>query len=337
MKPLTFTLLRMLSDGNYHSGTALGQALNISRASISNALSDLDRYGLTIHRVHGRGYRWLNPVQWLDRDQIRGYLAEDASAIEIEVAEIVESTNSLLLQRAIDQGASGSRFKQVLAAELQTQGRGRRGRIWSSGLGDSLTFSVLWPSQRAVNALSGLSLAVGVAIVRALASLGMQNILLKWPNDVLFEHSKLAGVLIELHGDMLSPGTVIIGIGLNFKLSDTTKDQIEQKITDIASIARHMPDRNQLLAVLLKELIKMLDTFELHGFEPFVKEWEHYHAYQNKAVQISFPDGTVKNGIAVGIAPDGALQVNTPTGIVQLRSGEISLRGLTQETSAKHQ
>lgn len=327
MKPLTFAILRILSDGNFHSGTALGQALNISRASISNALQDLENYGLTIHKIPGRGYQWLNPVQWLDSRQIRFHLAESADSMQIEIVDIVESTNSLLLQRAIDQ-ASTHKIKQVLVAELQTQGRGRRGRSWSSGLGDSLTFSVLWPSQCAVNALSGLSLATGVAIIRALALFGMRDIALKWPNDVLSGHNKLAGVLIELHGDMLSPGTVIIGIGLNLKLCNATKARIDQKVTDIASVAGHMPDRNQLLAVVLKELNRMLDTFEQHGFEPFMAEWKRYHAYQDQAVQISFPDGAVKNGIATGIASDGALQVNTPTGIVQLRSGEVSLRGL---------
>ncbi len=328
MNPFAFTILRMLSDGNYHSGTALGQALNVSRASISNALSDLDCYGLVIHRIRGRGYRWLNPTQWLDSKQIRHYLAEYADSIQIEIVEAVESTNSLLLQRVIDQGASAGRLKQVLVTELQTQGRGRRGRTWVSGLGDSLIFSVLWPSQCAVNALSGLSLAVGVAIVRALTLFGIRNIALKWPNDVLSGYNKLAGVLIELHGDMLSPGTVIIGIGLNLRLSNVTKSQIDQKVTDVASVAGQMPDRNRLLAILLKELAKMLDTFEQHGFEPFVEEWERHHTYQDKAVQISFPDGAVKNGIAIGIAPDGALQINTPAGIVQVRSGEVSLRGL---------
>lgn len=329
MKPLVFALLRILSDGNYHSGTALGQALHVSRASISNMLREVDRYGLIIHRVHGRGYRWLNPIQWLDRDQIRYYLAEEADALAIEVVETVESTNSLLLQRAMNHDIAASKSKQVLVAELQTQGRGRRGRTWFSGLGDSLTFSILWPSQCAVNALSGLSLAVGVAIVRALTSLKICDVSLKWPNDVLFDHSKLAGVLIELHGDMLSPGTVIIGIGLNFKLSNATKNQVDQKIIDIVSIIGSIPDRNQLLAVLLKKLIKVLDVFELSGFEPFAKEWERYHAYQGKAIQVNFPDGTIKNGVAIGIASDGALQINTSTGIVQLRSGEISLRGLT--------
>lgn len=330
MKPLTFAILRMLSDGNYHSGTALGQALNVSRASISGALQNLESYGLIIHKIPGRGYHWLNPVQWLDSKQIRQHLGECADSVQIEIMDAVESTNSLLLQRAIGQGAPASRIKQVLAAELQTQGRGRRGRSWASGLGDSLTFSVLWPSQCAVNTLSGLSLAVGVAIIRALASLNIHDIALKWPNDVLSGSGKLAGVLIELHGDMLSPGTVVIGIGLNLKLSCVTKILIDQEVADLAGITGLVPDRNRLLAVLLKELVVVLDTFEQHGFEPFREEWMHCHAYQGKMVQISLPDGSVRNGIAAGIAPDGALLVNTPVGVLQLRSGEVSLRKLAE-------
>lgn len=330
MKQLAFAILRMLSDGNYHSGTALGQVLKVSRSSISNTLRDLESYGLTIHKIPGRGYRWLNPVQWLDSEQICRHLAEYADSIQIEIVDVVESTNSLLLQSAVDQGVSTSRIKQVLVTELQTQGRGRRGRSWSSGLGDSLTFSVLWPSQCPVNTLSGLSLAVGVAIVRALTSLDVRDIALKWPNDVLSgSHGKLAGVLIELHGDMLSLGTVVIGVGLNLRLSSVTKTRIEQKATDIASVTGQMPDRNQLLAILLKELIRVLDTFERHGFEPFIEEWTRYHAYQDKMVQISFADGSVRSGVAIGVAADGALLVDMPTGVVQLRSGEVSLRGTT--------
>lgn len=334
MRQLTFAILRMLSDGNYHSGTALGQALKVSRASISNTLRDLESYGLTIHKIPGRGYCWLNPVQWLDSEQIHQHLAEYADSIQIEIVEAVESTNSLLLQRAVEQGISANRIKQVLVTELQTQGRGRRGRSWSSGLGDSLTFSVLWPSQCPVNTLSGLSLAVGVAIVRALTSLGIRDIALKWPNDVLSgSHAKLAGVLIELHGDMLSLGTVVIGVGLNLRLSGVTKARIDQKVTDITSITGQMPDRNQLLAVLLKELARVLDTFERHGFEPFVEEWTRYHAYQDKMVQVSFAEGSVRNGVAIGVAADGALLIDTSTGVVQLRSGEISLRDLAEHSS----
>jgi BirA family biotin operon repressor/biotin-[acetyl-CoA-carboxylase] ligase len=327
MRHLTFAILRILDDGNYHSGTALGQALNVSRASISNALRDLDRYGLTIHKVRGRGYCWLNPVQWLSIDQIRQYLSGMADSLQIEVQDVVESTNSLLLQRAIDRSLSHDGKKQVLIAELQTQGRGRRGRSWLSGLGDSLTFSILWQSRCTVDGLSGLSLAVGVAVIRALESLGIHGITLKWPNDVLFEFRKLAGVLIELHGDMLSPGNVVIGIGINLRLSGDVQAQIDQPVTDIASTADHLPNRNQLLAVLLRELVGVLDIFDRYGFEPFQDEWIRYHAYQDRAVQVNLPDGTIEYGIAHGVASDGTLQISTSAGVLQLRSGEVSLRG----------
>lgn len=328
MKPAAFAVLRSLSDGDYHSGTALGQALRISRASVSNALRDLEQYGLVIHRVHGRGYRWLNPFQWLDSDQIRQHLDEISDEFQIEILEIAESTNSLLLQRAVEHDFSDQRCKQVVAAELQTGGRGRRGRSWLSGLGDGLTFSLLWPSKCTVHALSGLSLAVGLAIIRALTRIGVQGVALKWPNDVLFDTRKLAGVLIELHGDMLSPSTVIIGIGLNLKLSGGVRDRIDQAVTDIAGITDHMPDRNYLLALLLRELKAVLDVFEQQGFQPFQEEWMRYHAYQDRLVQIDFPDGTVKHGIASGVTPSGALQINTSVGMLHLNSGEVSLRGV---------
>ncbi|MGG7054362.1 biotin--[acetyl-CoA-carboxylase] ligase [Nitrosomonas sp. ANs5] len=328
MKPATFAVLRSLSDGDYHSGTGLGQALHISRASVSHALRDLEQYGLVIHRVRGRGYRWLNPIQWLDIDQIQHHLDEMADEFQVEVLDTTESTNSLLLQRAVEHDFPDKRCKQVVVAELQTGGRGRRGRSWLSGLGDSLTFSLLWPSQCTVHALSGLSLAVGLAIVRALTRIGVQGVVLKWPNDVLFAARKLAGVLIELHGDMLSPSTVIIGVGLNLKLSGGIRNRIDQAVTDVAGITDHMPDRNRLLALLLRELKAVLDVFEQQGFQPFQEEWMRYHAYQNRLVQVDFPDGSVKHGIANGVTPNGALQLNTPAGMLHLNSGEVSLRGV---------
>lgn len=126
---------------------------------------------------------------------------------------------------------------------------------------------------------------------------------------------------------------MVIGVGLNLRLSGVTKARIDQKVTDITSITGQMPDRNQLLAVLLKELARVLDTFERHGFEPFVEEWTRYHAYQDKMVQVSFAEGSVRNGVAIGVAADGALLIDTSTGVVQLRSGEISLRGLAEHPS----
>ncbi|MFZ1318324.1 MAG: biotin--[acetyl-CoA-carboxylase] ligase, partial [Candidatus Nitrotoga sp.] len=202
MKPLTFTLLRLLEDGKFHSGEMLAQRLGISRASVSNALHGVDGYGLALYSVPGRGYCLGNPPQWLDAALIARHLGGQAGQFQIEIFDSLPSSNTLLLQRAAQGAPSGS----VLAVELQSGGRGRLGRSWHSGLGNALTFSLLWRFELDLSALSGLSLAVGVALIRALHALGIANVRLKWPNDVLGgDGGKLAGILLEAQGDMLGP------------------------------------------------------------------------------------------------------------------------------------
>lgn len=328
MKSLTFVILRRLSDGEFHSGTTLSQILGVSRASISNALHDLDKLGLIIYKIRGRGYRWLNPVQWLDTTRIQAHLAGKADLFHIEVLDIAESTNTLLLHNAAREKSIHSEKIHVIAAELQTGGRGRRGRQWYTGLGDSLTFSLSWQFQRGVNFLSGLSLAVGVATVRALALVGINGVTLKWPNDLLFDFCKLGGILIELQGDMLGPATAVIGIGINLKLPDHIKDKIDQEATDIYTITHEFPDRNKLLAVLLKELAATLNAFDQKGFAPFKDEWVRHHAFESKLIELHLPNGTIEQGMACGVATDGSLLVNTSMGEQSFSGGEISLRKL---------
>ncbi|AKH37426.1 MULTISPECIES: biotin--[acetyl-CoA-carboxylase] ligase [Nitrosomonas] len=328
VKSLTFAILRRLSDGEFHSGTELSQILGMSRSSISNALHDLDRLGLVIHKIQGRGYRWLNPVQWLNTAMIQTHLAGESDRFHIQVIDITESTNTLLLHEITRNHIMHDGKIHVIAAELQTQGRGRRGRQWYTGLGDSLTFSLSWQFQRGVNFLSGLSLAIGVAIVRALMVVGIKGVTLKWPNDLLFEFIKLGGVLIELQGDMLGPATAVIGIGINLRLPDHIKNKIDQETTDLYSIVQEVPDRNKLLAVLLGELVATLNIFDQKGFSLFKDEWIRYHAFENKLIELHLPNGSIQLGIARGVAPDGSLLVNTLMGEQSFHGGEISLRKL---------
>ncbi|SDH09934.1 biotin--[acetyl-CoA-carboxylase] ligase [Nitrosomonas sp. Nm132] len=328
MKSLTFAILRQLSDGEFHSGTELSRILGVSRASISNALYGLDRLGVVLHKIRGRGYHWLNPVQWLDKTVIQAHLAREADIFHIEILETTESTNSLLLYSVTrDKGTHNEKIR-VIAAELQTGGRGRRGRQWHTGLGDSLTFSLSWQFQRGVNFLSGLSLAVGVAIIRTLASVGINGVTLKWPNDLLFDFIKLGGVLIELQGDMLGPATAVIGIGINLRLPEHIKIKIDQETTDIYAIIHEIPDRNKLLAVLLRELAVILNIFDRQGFSPFRDEWVRYHAFENKLIELHLPNGFIEQGMARGVASDGSLLVSTLTGEQSFHGGEISLRKL---------
>ena len=328
-KPLTFALLRLLADGEFHSGEVLAQRLGVSRASVNNALGSIDRYGLTLYSVRGRGYCLSHAPQWLDAAEIGRHLASASADFHIEILDNAASSNTLLLQRAA-QGAPGG---SVLAVEWQSGGRGRMGRTWHSGLGNALTFSLLWRFDCGLAGLSGLSLATGVALIRALHALGVGGVQLKWPNDVLGAGGKIAGILIEAQGDMLGPSAVVIGIGLNLTVPQQVLQRIDQPVSDLSHLTDTLPPRNLLLAILLRELAVVLREFSAGGFAGLREEWENYHLYQNRPVQLVLPDATMVQGVVRGVGADGALSVevgSAANGQPEMRTfhaGEISLRG----------
>ena len=320
LTPLTFRCLRRLSDGEFLSGEQLARSLAVSRTSIWKALHGLDQYGIEVLRLQGRGYRLVAPIDWLDPVQIRRHLGVHAEAYEVCAVDSVESTNTALLEQAV----AGARGGLVLAAELQTRGRGRRGRAWHTGLGGALTFSVLWRFEQGAGSLAGLGLAVGVALVRALHSLGVDEAMLKWPNDVLVRYQKLAGTLVEIQGDVLGPSLAVVGIGINFRLDDFTRSRIDQAVTDL--VAAGAPrDRNRVLGRVLAHLAEVLQAFSVHGFGPLRKEWESYHVYAARPVTLRLPDGAQEEGTVAGVSDDGALLLQTSAGLRRFHSGEVSL------------
>lgn len=325
---LTFTLLRLLADGEFHSGEVLAQQLGISRSSVSNALRGAADYGLTLYSVRGRGYRLSNPPQWLDAAGITRQLGALGPHFHIEILDSASSSNTLLMQRArLDVANGGAPSGSVLAVEWQSGGRGRMGRTWHSGLGNALTFSLLWRFECGLTALSGLSLAAGVALARALHALGVADARLKWPNDVLGTHNaKLAGILVEAQGDMLGPCAVVIGVGLNLSLPQPVVQQIGQPVTSLADMADTVPERNHLLAAILREMHGVLSEFAAHGFDKLRAEWENLHGLHGQRVQLLLPDGSSVAGIACGVAADGALKLQTEQGVRMFSVGEISLR-----------
>ncbi len=321
-RPLTFALLRRLADGEFHSGEVLAQQFGVTRATVCNALRNVESFGLTLYSVRGRGYRLARPLQWLDAERIRAELGAACNDLRIEILDHATSSNALLLQRAAQGGASGT----VLAVEWQNAGRGRFGKTWHSGLGEALTFSLLWRFESGLAALSGLSLAVGIAMMRALDELGVQGAGLKWPNDVLLNDGKLAGILIEAQGDMLGPSAVVIGIGLNLVVPEGLRERIDQPVSDLASLGP-MPERNRVLAVSLKHLASMLHEFAGNGFAPMRGEWESHHVFQERPVRLLLPDGTQTAGMALGVTDEGALRLATAQGEKIFNAGEVSLRG----------
>lgn len=334
-KPLTFALLRLLTGGEFHSGEMLAQRLGISRASVNTALHKLDQYGLTLYSVRGRGYCLINPPQWLNAAQVSTHLAAAATDFHIEILDSAPSSNTLLLQRAAQAAPHGS----VLALEWQSAGRGRLGRAWHSGLGNALTFSLLWRFECGLAGLSGLSLATGVALIRALRALGISGAQLKWPNDVLGGAGKIAGTLIEAQGDMLGPSLVVIGIGINLTLPPHLQQRIDQPVSDLSHLTATLPQRNLLLATVLLELSQVLREFSADGFAGLRKEWESYHLFQDHKVDLLLPDGTTIQGLVCGVNQEGALSVEVTSAesdqaeMRTFHAGEISFRGAAHATA----
>ena len=315
-------MLRRLSDGDFHSGDALGRQLGVSRATVFNALAEVASHGIVLQRIRGRGYRLADAWECLHAPEITQALGDAAKLFSIEILQQATSSNTELLRRATQSAQSGS----VLAVELQTAGRGRIGRVWYSGLGNALTFSLLWRFDCGLNGLSGLSLAVGLGIIRALQKFNVTGLGLKWPNDILTPYGKLGGVLIEAQGDMYGPSTVVIGIGINCTLPLTIEQRITQSAAAINQFCASPPGRNQLLAAVLKELANVLDEFSRNGFSTMRAEWEQYHAQQNAQIELQMPDGKLISGIARGVSDGGELMLETRDGVRQFNSGEVGAR-----------
>ena len=245
------------------------------------------------------------PLDLLDGDAIRTQLSDGARAqlASLEIAWSLDSTNSELMRRADGGAPSGS----VVVADRQRAGRGRRGRSWLSEPARSLTFSVLWRFAGRTERLAGLSLAVGVALARALENLGAGGIGLKWPNDVILQtdcgHAKLAGILVELSSDRRGAAAVI-GIGLNL---ETPSGDLPQAAAGLAEAMVRVPERHQVLAAILGELAMTLDAFAVDGFAGQKTGWLSRHAWQDRPVRVLGDGGAERDGICRGVDDDGAL------------------------------
>lgn len=242
-------------------------------------------------------------------------LCDDVLAVEV-VSE-TGSTNADLLARA----AQLTRNTALIALR-QSAGRGRAGRSWLSADG-SLTFSLAWKFQRPLHALAGLPLAVGVALAETLGRLGVL-VQLKWPNDLLKDGAKLAGVLTETQAGRDGAVWAVIGVGMNL----TLPDELEARLDRPAACAPWLAamERDALMAALLADLARELTLFEQRGFQAFSARWNRLHAYHGSAVCIVDRGVTIDQGIAAGVDDSGALLLDGAAGRVAIVTGDVSLR-----------
>lgn len=314
-------LLDLMSDGDFHSGEWLGQQLGVSRAAIWKMLKKLEDDGYPLHSVRGRGYRAPKGASLLDVERLTALLADDCRARwQWQITSEIDSTNAeahRLISRL------GPRAL-ACTSERQTNGRGRRGRSWASPYGQNIYLSVVEPFDTGAQALEGLSLVVGLVLVEMLEEAGYQHCQLKWPNDVLMDGRKLAGVLIEIAGDLSSDCVAIIGVGINVLMSHS--EDIDQKWTSLYLASQHGElDRNRLIARFVSRLNTALALFRREGFSPFVTPWSARDAWLGRTVRVVSGSSAIE-GINLGVTSSGALRLSTPDGEVVMHGGEVSLR-----------
>lgn len=311
-------ILHSLNDAQFHSGEDLAERFSLSRSAISNHVKALCELGIEIFSVKGRGYKLSTPIELLCQNTIQKNMSSEKHAL-VQVNNLVTSTNDIIKAQA-NTAPSGT----LCLAEAQSAGRGRRGRNWVSPFGSSLYFSMLWHFEHGYQAMSGLSLMVGVVLNNTLESLNIKGCQLKWPNDVYYEGQKLAGILIEVEGQVGANASAIIGIGVNIQLPNDIQG-IDQAFTDIANISETPVSRNLLASTLIQNLWQALPIFEASGLAPFIDDWKKADLYHNKPVKLLMGDKEVI-GISKGIDANGALLLDNGKGVVAYHGGEISVR-----------
>ncbi|MFV0548634.1 MAG: bifunctional biotin--[acetyl-CoA-carboxylase] ligase/biotin operon repressor BirA [Limnobaculum xujianqingii] len=308
-------LVKILSDGEFHSGEQIGAELGMSRAAINKYMQTLRDWGLDVFTVPGKGYSLPAPIQLLDEQLIKQRLTEG----RVTVLPVIDSTNQYLMER-LDQLQSGD----ACVAEYQQAGRGRRGRQWFSPFGANLYLSMFWRLEQGPAAAIGLSLVIGIVMAEVLRKLGAEGVKVKWPNDLYLNDRKLAGILVELTGKTGDAANVVIGAGINLSMREPDSNVVNQQWANLADSGIAI-DRNELVPCLLSTLRESLIQFEQQGLTPFISRWRKLDNFIDRPVKLLIGEQQI-HGIARGIDKQGALLLDQDGVLKPFIGGEISLR-----------
>jgi len=279
-------------------------------------LGFLEEAGVPHERVVD-GVRLQDDLELLDPSRILEAVGH--APVDLEIHRVIGSTNDTVMQRLDD-----PRQRALLcSAEMQTAGRGRRGRNWVSPFGRNIYVTYGRFLQRELSDLGGLSIVVGMQAVDALRNLGLQGVGLKWPNDILFQGGKLGGILVELKSQERRGIGIAAGTGINFMLSDKDASQIDQAWSAVEG--RAAISRNQFLGDFSRRLIEAFEVFNSDGFVPFAEAWAQYDVYQGESVRVMRGETTFE-GINEGIDPEGNLLIRSGDSVQVHNAGEVSMR-----------
>jgi len=232
----------------------------------------------------------------------------ELAGIEVRKLERCTSTNAVLLA----EGKPGV----LLVAQEQTAGRGRRGKRWYSAPGAGVTFSL---SAEITKPEPGLSVLAGVAAARALRALGVRQVALKWPNDLLVDGAKLGGILVEMRGRL-----AVFGFGINCRSDASLERRLKRPIAALDQFIA--VEGSRVIERVAASLLEALATLRASGLEPLMREWEQMDAHAGQRLRVRLADGRVLSGLARGLDRDGGLCLETSQGLRAVYGGRILIR-----------
>ncbi|MDH5434643.1 MAG: biotin--[acetyl-CoA-carboxylase] ligase [Gammaproteobacteria bacterium] len=327
-------LIRILSDGQFHSGEEIAGALDISRTAVWKLIKKIELWGIKVFSVRGRGYQISKGLELLDREYILSQINSFKVINKIEVLTSIGSTSDYIAKHWKNsfQGA------QVCIAEHQSAGRGRKGQRWISPFAANLYFSLGIQLPLGLNSLGGISIAMGILLCRVIRSVSNSDVEVKWPNDLLMDGKKVAGILVEASGDNHDNSFLNIGIGINWNMKAEQGDNIDQPWANLKNSLKDTMSKDAFILRLLMEMDQFLIHYTLNNkIDPveslayqkvqadIIKEWANYSAYYNQTVIIHLGKKMIE-GKEVGISSNGALRLMTNKGEKLFHSGEVSLR-----------
>jgi len=319
LHPTTTHILRLLLAEACVSGEDLARDLSLSRAAIWKHIRELRSLGFTIDAQSGKGYALQDCPDTLHQALVHAYFTPRTMGRQIIYLDECDSTNARLKQMAED--AATPLAGLALATDRQSAGRGRRGRAWQAGPGEALLFSVLLYPPFPPSLLHGLTLMAGVAVVEALATLGVTTTL-KWPNDVYLEGRKLCGILAETSAELDHTNYVVLGIGLNVSGHPPL---LEQQSTDLYS-AGIRPTRAEILAKILFSLEEYYALFLAGRVDKIYNKWRIHSHTLGRRVTVHTLQGEFC-GIARDITSEGALVVTLDSGEEKIvTAGDVTVR-----------
>lgn len=319
------TILRelLLADSGYISGNKLAKQLGLSRVAVWMQLQKLTKQGFEFEAARSRGYRLVKSPPQLHQALIQAHLAGRARPPNLITLDRVDSTNS----EAERHLAAGSRTPLVILAREQTQGRGRRGRVWHSPAAGNLYSTFVFRPKLEPARLQDFTLWMGLNVCELIANFCAIEPGLKWPNDIYLHGRKAGGMLTEARIDADEVHDLVYGLGLNLnaRSSDLPKE-VQKSAISLAEASGAPIDVNRFAAALIGRILGACTAFVEDAYrDKFAELWNRFDILRGQPVTVAQADRTV-TGTVTGIDAEGSLIVRTTAGRTErFRAGEVTL------------